>query len=333
MSRETASSTIACVDGPNAVRSARRMNASSSALPVELRVGLDQVVDEAYGELGRGQPDLLVDVAEDHVVDALAALDAAGLAAPDVVADHLLERQRAVLGDVAEPGALVEPLDEAAAAAARAGVLAQPGQHLEEVVGEAREGVGRELLQRPEVDDQVDRLLVGPDVRAAIDPGLEDRQVRRGAFGHEGAPSWWGDPRSSCACGPAAAAAPTVTRRRRRCRGRAGAGPGRPRRSRPPPPGRRRAGCGIRVRVVRSNRAPSGSTCRVTPLASSGRRALGLVGVGDDPLAGSKIVTAPRPTTRSTSWPSTSSTTAAVSSSTPMPSRDGDWLTIISSRP
>ena len=72
MSRETASSRIAWVEGPNAVRSARRMNASSSALPVELRVGLDEVVDQAYGEPGGGEPDLLVDVPEDHVVVARA---------------------------------------------------------------------------------------------------------------------------------------------------------------------------------------------------------------------------------------------------------------------
>ena len=113
----------------------------------------------------------------------------AGLAAPDVVADDLLERQGGVLGDVAEPGALVEPLDEAAALAAGAGVLAQPGQHLEQVVGEAGDGVGRELLQRAEVDDEVDRALVGPDVGAAVDPRLEDGEVGGGALGHASSPS------------------------------------------------------------------------------------------------------------------------------------------------
>ncbi len=125
MSRDIASSRIACVDGPNAVRSARRMNSLERLLEVELGVRLDEVVDQAYGEPRRGQPDLLVDVPVDDVVAPALALHLAGLAAPEVVADGLLERQRHVLGHVAEPGALVEPLDEAAAAAAGAGVLAQ----------------------------------------------------------------------------------------------------------------------------------------------------------------------------------------------------------------
>ncbi len=146
-------------------------------VPVELRVGLDEVVDQAYGEPGGGEADLLVDVPVDDVVAPLLALDLPGLAAADVVADDLLQGEGDVLGDVAEPGALVEPLDEPAAAPAGAGVLAQPGQHLEQVVGEARQRVGREVLERAEVDDEVDRLVVGPHVGAAVDPGLEDRQV------------------------------------------------------------------------------------------------------------------------------------------------------------
>ncbi len=55
-------------------------------VPVELRVGLHQVVDQAYGETSGREPDLLVGVAVDDVVDARAALDLAGLAAADVVA-------------------------------------------------------------------------------------------------------------------------------------------------------------------------------------------------------------------------------------------------------
>ena len=41
-------------------------------LPVELRVGLDEVVDQAYGEPAGGEADLLVDVAVDDVVAARA---------------------------------------------------------------------------------------------------------------------------------------------------------------------------------------------------------------------------------------------------------------------
>ena len=91
MSRLTASSRIAWVEGPNAVRSARMMNDSSSSLPVELRVGLDEVVDQAGREPAGGQADVLVDVAVDDVVVAGLALHAAGLAAADVVTDDLLQ--------------------------------------------------------------------------------------------------------------------------------------------------------------------------------------------------------------------------------------------------
>ena len=146
---------------------------------VEVRVGLDEMVHQAYGEPGRLEPDLLVDVPEDDVVAALVSLDLTGLAAPDVVADDLLQRQGGVLGDVTEPGALVQPLHEAAATAAGAGVLAQAGQRLEQAVGELGERVGGVLLEHAEVDHEVDGLVVGPDVRAAVDPRLDDGEIRR----------------------------------------------------------------------------------------------------------------------------------------------------------
>ena len=56
-------------------------------------------------------------------------------------------------------------------------------------------------------------------------------------------------------------------------------------------------------------------------------RARAVLGLG--PELGSRIVTAPRPTTLST----LSRTMAAVSSSMPSPSSCGYWETIISSRP
>ena len=80
---------------------------------------------------------------------------------------------------------------------------------------------------------------------------------------------------------------------------------------------------------MRSKRAPCGSTCSTTPLASSGAERLAskaLVVM----LRGSMIVTAPRPTTlQHVVVPHE----AAVSSSMPSPSSCGDWATIISSRP
>ncbi len=129
------------------------------------------------------QPDLLVDVPEDDVVAALVPLDLARLAAPDVVADDLLQRQGRVLGDVTEPGALVQPLDEATPAATGAGVLAQAGQGLEQAVGEVGERVGGVVLEDAEVDHEVDGLVVGPDVGSAVDASLEDGEISRGAAG------------------------------------------------------------------------------------------------------------------------------------------------------
>ena len=107
MSRLTASSTMACVDGPNAVRSPRTMNRSSSASKSNSGSALDQVVDQPDGELAGGEPDRLVDVGVDHVVAAVLALDLPGLAAPHVVADRLLQLQCHVLGNMADPGALL----------------------------------------------------------------------------------------------------------------------------------------------------------------------------------------------------------------------------------
>src|SRR6185436_8585926 len=187
----------------------------------------------------------------------------------DVVAHDLLQGQCAVLGDVAEPGAFVEPLDEPTAPAARAGVLAQTRQHLQEVVGEAGERVGRMVLQRAEVHDEVDRLVVGPDVRAPIDPGLEDLEIGSGTFGHQEAPSWWGGSgflrvrarRRRSALGDTSSAAMSRASWRRSLPASAISAAS---------AGSANLGGGIRVRVVRSKREPWGRTCRITPLASSG---------------------------------------------------------------
>ena len=54
---------------------------------------------------------------------------------------------------------------------ARAGVPLQARQQLEQPVGEPVERVGGVVLEAAEVDDEVDRRLVGPDVRARGRPG------------------------------------------------------------------------------------------------------------------------------------------------------------------
>ncbi len=164
-----------------------------SDLEVELGVVGHQVVDHAHGQPARGQADRLVLVVEDDVV-APGIAGAAGLSASRVVPDLVLQLQGEVLGDVPHPGAFAQPLGEPALPATRAGVLPDSGQPVEQPVGEAGQQVGGVLLERPEVDDEVDRRGVGPHVRPAVDAGLEDPEVRgrgtcrgagrRGAVGH-----------------------------------------------------------------------------------------------------------------------------------------------------
>ena len=74
---------------------------------VELRIGDDQMVDQPDGQFTSGEPDRLVVVGVDHVVAATLALHLPGLAAPHVVAHRLLQLQSDVLGNMADPGALV----------------------------------------------------------------------------------------------------------------------------------------------------------------------------------------------------------------------------------
>ena len=68
----------------------------------------DEVVDERDGDLAGLDPDRLLAVLVDHVVAAVLA-GAAGLAVADVGAGEVLELEGDVLGDVAGPGAFLEP--------------------------------------------------------------------------------------------------------------------------------------------------------------------------------------------------------------------------------
>jgi hypothetical protein len=93
-----------------------------------------------------------------------------------------------VLGYVANPGALVEPLCEAASPTATAGVVHQARQPLQQSLDESGELVGREVFQHAKIDNELDCRFVVPDVRTAEDPAGDDLEIRmwsRGnALGH-----------------------------------------------------------------------------------------------------------------------------------------------------
>jgi hypothetical protein len=54
----------------------------------------------------------------------------------------------------------------------------EPGKKCQELVGEPLDGVGGVVLEAAQVNDQMDGVLVGPDVGPAVDPRLENDQVR-----------------------------------------------------------------------------------------------------------------------------------------------------------
>ena len=178
MSRLAASSMMAWVEGPNARRSASRMSRSSSSRKSKSSSGETRWFTSRTASSPAATPDALLPVPVDHVVAAGVA-GAARLAAVHVRAGLPLQLDRDVLGDVSRPRALAEALAEAAPAAERAGMLRDPGQHLEEAVDEAGDRVRGPVLERPEVDEEPDRRVVGPEVRAAEDLGLDDLQVGR----------------------------------------------------------------------------------------------------------------------------------------------------------
>ena len=147
----------------------------------------DEVVDERDRDLAGLDADCLLAVLVDDVVVAVLA-GASRLAVADVGAGEVLELEGDVLGDVAGPGAFLEPRDEAAAAAEGAGVVLEARQEVDQGVGEARDLVGRELLEDAEVDHHPDDRLAGPVVGAAEDARLDDPEGRlRAVLGRCGA--------------------------------------------------------------------------------------------------------------------------------------------------
>ncbi len=101
--------------------------------PVEPADAPEVVGKERIDQLERDppghQPDLLLVIGEHDVVDARPVLDRAGLAAGGARAGQGLELERDMLGDMAEPGAVAEPLLEAAADLQGAAVAADARQN------------------------------------------------------------------------------------------------------------------------------------------------------------------------------------------------------------
>ena len=135
-----------------------------------------EVVDEVHGEAAGRQAHLLLHVLVDDVVLAVRA-GRAGLAVPGLGARQGLELERDVLGDVAHPRPVAQARDEAAAAAERAGVVAQAGHERQQAVGEAGDAVGGIRLEAAQVHQHADDRLARPVVGPAHDPRLDDAQL------------------------------------------------------------------------------------------------------------------------------------------------------------
>ena len=192
MSRLIASSISAWVEGPNARFSARRIRSSRSTRKSNPVLGLDQVVDEPDGELPGLEPNLLLAVVVDDVV-LTRAPGAARLPSAGRRAGLALELDRDVLGDVAEPRALLQTLQQAARLAQRARLVLQPRQHLGQRAVEALDGVRRPVLERTEVDEQADRTDRTTSSSVPGRPASRGSSGRaRAAASSPGAPAWSG---------------------------------------------------------------------------------------------------------------------------------------------
>ena len=134
------------------------------------------MVEQPDRELARGQPDLLLTVAVDHVVGARGS-GAPRLAAGRRAAGFPLQLERDVLGHVTHPGAVPQPLDEATGPVEGTAVIMQPRQQVDQRVREGRERVRGPVLERAKIDEQADGGLIGPEVGPAQDLAFEDLEV------------------------------------------------------------------------------------------------------------------------------------------------------------
>ncbi len=220
---------------------------------IEVLLGLDEMVDQANGQLPRLDADGLLPVAVDHVVPARLPRPSR-LPARDVRSGFPLELERDVLGDVAEPRPVDQPFAEPAAASERARVLGDAREQRQETFDEPRDLVGRPFLQGPKVDQHPDARLVGPVVGAPENLRLDDLQIRLG-FARLG--------RRRLALEGVTAGASRRLGRASLLRSRL--------RHVDASPSSRASGPVSSARPRRSNRYPEGRECRMAPLTMTGR--------------------------------------------------------------
>jgi hypothetical protein len=128
---------------------------------------------EIEGELAGADRDALLLHLVDEVVDA-ALLRGARAAERHGDADPVLELDRHVLGDVADPRPLLHAREEAALTPLGALVLLEARQHAHQTVVEAVQLRRRLLLEAADVDPHPDARPVRPEVRAGKDEGFLD---------------------------------------------------------------------------------------------------------------------------------------------------------------
>ena len=116
-------------------------------------------VDQVSSFLQQEPREGLIAILDDHVVEAWRR-DDSGFAVVDFDADHVLQFDGDMFDDVAEVGAAMKSLDEAAGIAEPAVVLGKPWEQCEEAVGEPSHPIAVDLGEVFEFDPCVkDRTM------------------------------------------------------------------------------------------------------------------------------------------------------------------------------
>ncbi len=177
MSRRAASSRMACVDGPKADRSARRISASRSAAKSKSGSASTRWLTRRTASLPAATPTVS------------SAYEYTTWYWPGSPVPRVLPRPTSVPASRWSWRAMCSATcptqvpsrsrsSKPPTRARSARVLPDAGQHLEQRLGEAGDRVRREVLEDAEVDDELDGRVVVPVVRPAVDTGLDDPQLR-----------------------------------------------------------------------------------------------------------------------------------------------------------